>query len=284
MSADAPVSIGIPVRNGEDRISHAIRSVLAQDFADLELVISDNASTDGTEDVCRESPRDDHRVVYHRQPENIGLLNNFIAVMQLAGGELFSWVGDDDTLEPTYVSRCASVLHADDHLLLVTAQTRVTGPDGVAETARYEGDALASDDPLERFIEMLRLLNQDLVVIDPLSGLLRRRPVAAIPRKNMLREDQIYATKLAFAGPWGHVPDVLSNCVFDNVSRPVLARRLGVPVWQSKVATALQLGELLRVVQDLPLTAQQKWRARGRRCSSGTSVGTADESSARHRA
>ena len=73
-----PVSIGLPVRNAGDRIADVVRSVLAQDHQNLELLITDNASTDGTEEVCRELARSDSRIAYHRQPQNIGLLNNFV--------------------------------------------------------------------------------------------------------------------------------------------------------------------------------------------------------------
>ena len=71
--SDALVSVGLPVRNGADRIGEVVRSVLAQDYDHIELVICDNASTDHTEDVCRDLVRADSRIVYHRHQDNIGL-------------------------------------------------------------------------------------------------------------------------------------------------------------------------------------------------------------------
>ena len=67
------VSVCLPVYNGEQFVAEAIRSVLAQDFADFELIITDNASTDGTADICRQWCRADPRVRYHRAPVNRGL-------------------------------------------------------------------------------------------------------------------------------------------------------------------------------------------------------------------
>jgi len=78
------VSIGLPVRNAGSRVTEVVRSVMAQTHTDLELVISDNGSTDDTEDVCRTLAKEDDRIHYHRQPENIGLLNNFRFVMGTA--------------------------------------------------------------------------------------------------------------------------------------------------------------------------------------------------------
>ncbi len=80
------VSIGLPVRNGEKHVEKVVRSVLGQDHEYIELVISDNASTDGTEEICRELARSDQRIAYFRQPENIGLINNNIRTKQLTHG------------------------------------------------------------------------------------------------------------------------------------------------------------------------------------------------------
>ena len=66
------VTIALPVLNGADTVEGVARRVLDQDYHNVELLISDNASTDGTEDVCRELARADSRVRYHRQPHNIG--------------------------------------------------------------------------------------------------------------------------------------------------------------------------------------------------------------------
>lgn len=260
--AEPLVSIGLPVRNAGSRVADVVRSVLAQDHARLELVISDNASTDDTEEVCRELARSDPRIAYHRQAENIGLLNNFEYAIRAARGTFFRWIGDDDELAPTYVSRCLREFAADPRLLLVTTGVAYAGPDGVTESAEYHETALGSDDPVERFIEMLRLLNESYLLIDPLYGMMRREPVAAIPRRNMLREDEVFATKLALAGPWRHVPEVLArrNWRRERIGR--VAARLGVPSWQSHFSNTLQCREILRWLPQAGLTAEQQRRAR----------------------
>ena len=261
-STDALVSVCLPVRNGAHRLEKVIRSVLAQNHDNLELVISDNASTDGTEELCRDLARGDARITYHRQPENVGLLNNFIAAMRLARGPFFRWVGDDDWLAPNCVSRCLKEFAADDRLILVTMQVSFVGVDGTTETAPYRGHALSSHDPVERFAEMLRLLNRSYLLIDPLYGLMRRAAIVPIPRRNMLREDQIFAGKMALAGPWGHVNEVLGQRGWRDETRPELARRLGVPAWHAHAATALQCRELLRYAGTADLDPAQRLRVR----------------------
>lgn len=256
------VSIGLPVRNAGDRVGDVVRSVLAQDHADVELLITDNASTDNTEEVCRELARSDSRIAYHRQPQNIGLLNNFVFAINAAKGTYYRWIGDDDELEPVFVSRCLERFEADPRLLMVTTGILYTGPDGAKDTAEYHGSGLDSDDPVTRLAEMLRMLNQSYLMIDPLYALMRREPVAAIPRRNMLREDEVFATKLALAGPWGHVPEVLAHRNWKHESASVIGARLGVPSWQWRFATTLQVREMLRWVRDAELTDDQRRRAR----------------------
>jgi glycosyltransferase involved in cell wall biosynthesis len=84
------VSIGMPVYNNKDTISDAIESILNQSFSDFELIISDNASTDGTEDICRSYEKKDSRITYIRQHENTGTYN-FIFLYEKAKGEFFMW-------------------------------------------------------------------------------------------------------------------------------------------------------------------------------------------------
>jgi glycosyltransferase involved in cell wall biosynthesis len=259
---DALVSIGLPVRNAEHRVAGVVRSVLSQDHENLELVISDNASTDDTEGVCRELAREDSRIVYHRQSENVGLLNNFVAAMRLARGTYFRWIGDDDSVAPTFVSRCLASFAADDRLVLVTTQVGFVGVDGVERTAAYEGNALSSGDPADRFVELLRLLNESYLLLDPLYGLMRRSTIAAIPRRNMLREDQVFAGKIALAGPWAHVPEVLARRKWTHGSPPPMTQRLGVPAWHARVADARQCWEMLRCLRDADLDPAQRARCR----------------------
>ena len=67
------LTIGLPVYNGQDFLPQALDALLGQSFRDFELIISDNASTDGTEEVCRRYAAQDDRIRYHRQPRNVGI-------------------------------------------------------------------------------------------------------------------------------------------------------------------------------------------------------------------
>jgi hypothetical protein len=257
------VSVGLPVRNGEDRVTTAIRSVLEQDHRDLELVVSDNASTDATEDVCRELARSDPRVRYVRQTLDLGLLGNFRATMRLSTGTFFRWIGDDDLIDPTYLTRCLEAFRQHPEALLVTTQLEYVAADGTTSTpTSYDGTALASPDPMVRLQAMLRLLNQSHLVVDPLYALMRREPVLAIPRRNTLREDELFATRLAVAGPWEHVPETLGQRHVRPGDLRAIARRLGVPAWQVRLTTGLLTRAMLADIARSELTSAQRRAAR----------------------
>lgn len=260
--ASTLVSVGLPVRNGADRLEHVVTSVLDQDHENLELVICDNASTDGTEDVCRRLAAHDSRIVYHRHACDVGMLNNFIATMRLASGAFFRWVGDDDWLHPRCLSGCLEAFADDDRIILVTNRLEYIGPDGHTNTVAHDGAAWRSDDPVTRFAEVLRLLTEPFFPVDPLYALFRRDRVVRIERRNMLNEDQVFATKLALAGPWAHVTDVTTQRNWKPEPLSSLARRLDVPLWQARFANTLQCREMLRWLDNCDLDRRQRRRAR----------------------
>jgi cellulose synthase/poly-beta-1,6-N-acetylglucosamine synthase-like glycosyltransferase len=66
------LTIGLPVYNGEKYVAESIEALLCQSFKDFELIISDNASTDSTGDIARRYEKQDSRVRYFRQPQNVG--------------------------------------------------------------------------------------------------------------------------------------------------------------------------------------------------------------------
>lgn len=97
------VSIGMPVYNGENYISEALDSLLAQTFTDFELIISDNASTDGTQAICEAYARKDGRIRYLRQDKNLGFGNNFEYVLDYSTGKYFMWAAHDDMWAPNWL-------------------------------------------------------------------------------------------------------------------------------------------------------------------------------------
>jgi len=164
------VSIGLPVYNGAAYVAKAIESVLQQDYDDFELVISDNASTDGTKDICRHYMKVDRRVRYHRNTENIGSGPNYRQVLELSQGRFFKWLPHDDLCYPQFLSRCVPVLrNSGPTVALVYPRCELI--DGEGRPCGIASDRIASSHPkrYRRFATVLRGLSYCY----PVEGLFR---------------------------------------------------------------------------------------------------------------
>lgn len=151
MVESAPaLTIGLPVYNGARYLEKAVESIVGQSYADFELIISDNDSTDDTESIAREFVRRDPRVTYRRNPENVGLSANFNLVVPLARGRFFKWAAADDELRPTLVERCIEVLLADPGVVLAYPRTEFIDGEGRVLGLSDPGWHLVSDDPSKR--------------------------------------------------------------------------------------------------------------------------------------
>ena len=119
------VSLCVPTYNRAAALAKALASAQAQSFADLEILVVDNHSTDDTEALVREAARADPRIRYVRHAENIGLARNFSACIEEARGELIKFLCDDDWLERDCVARLVDALSGSGAALAACARTIV---------------------------------------------------------------------------------------------------------------------------------------------------------------
>ena len=130
MSDKPRLSIGLPVYNGQRFIRATLDALLAQTFADFELVICDNCSTDATEEICREYAARDPRVRYFRTDHNLGPAPNYNRCFELARGERFKWSAADDTVAPNFLEKCVAELDRDPALAGCYTRTTEIDADG----------------------------------------------------------------------------------------------------------------------------------------------------------
>jgi glycosyltransferase involved in cell wall biosynthesis len=155
MSTAPRLTIGLPVYNGEKYIAESLEALLGQSFTDFELIISDNASTDSTGDICRRYEEQDSRVRYFRQPRNIGLAPNHNFVAEQARGELFKWASNDDLYARELVERCIDALDKYPDVVLVHSWTaKVDNSGTVIEAFKYPLSTASPRAP-ERFRSLL---------------------------------------------------------------------------------------------------------------------------------
>lgn len=168
------VSIGVPVYNGERFLKQALDSLLAQSYVDFELIISDNASTDGTEEICRLYASADPRVRYFRNTRNTGVGCNFNRVFELARGEYFKWASADDVCGVEHLARCIEVLRHDSTVVLACSKTRFIDENGTSLDINDPGWDLRSESAHER----LRYVIQAGHWVNPHYGLMRADALA----------------------------------------------------------------------------------------------------------
>lgn len=206
---DSPiVSIGLPTLDGERYLARALESLLAQDHADLEIVVSDNASSDRTPDIVREFRERDPRVRLERLDRRVSAAQNFNRVFARTSGPFFMWAADDDLWAPSYVSRCLAALEARPDAVMASTGLRFIDPDGAvmeADYARYDNPDLSSPSQVERVRRLLRRGGWYQVY-----GLARRD---ALARTRLFQDvygpDVVLVLELALLGPILRIPDPL---------------------------------------------------------------------------
>ena len=151
------VSIGMPVYNGEQYVQVSIESILNQTFQDFKLIISDNASTDRTQEICQKYADQDNRISYHRNIENIGGPSNYNRVFELSSSKYFKWAAYDDVLAPEFLRKCVNVLDNDPSIILCHSKTGRIDKDGNLLDYYNRGmlKRISSPRPHERFGDLI---------------------------------------------------------------------------------------------------------------------------------
>ena len=199
------LSVGLPVYNGEDYLTESIEALLGQTFEDFELIISDNASTDGTADICRRYAKQDSRIRYIRQSRNLGCNPNHNFVIQQARGELFKLASDDDLYARDLLKRCIDALDESPHFVLAQSWSAIIDASGtVVNLVNYPVDTDAPRAP-DRFRSMLF----DGWGDDD-GGVIRTSVLRQVtPYDSYHFADRVFTTEVGLHGPFYQVPDYL---------------------------------------------------------------------------
>jgi glycosyltransferase involved in cell wall biosynthesis len=200
------VSIGVPVYNGERFLRQALDSLVNQTYSDFELIISDNASTDGTPEICKDYAGRDPRIRYIRQPINIGVARNWNALVHEARGVYFKWAPASDYCAPQMLERCIEAMNADPGIVLCYGKTLLVDEDG-HPVELYEHDTSISEPrPSERFARVCTQLwlNNIMCGVLRLDVLRRTRLHRVYPHS-----DLALMAELALYGRFQLLDDVL---------------------------------------------------------------------------
>lgn len=206
-----PVSIGLPVFNGERFLEAAIEGVLAQTWSDFELIVCDNASTDATEDICRKFAAHDPRICFYRNDKNVGAAENFNNVFRWSKGRYFKWCAHDDICDPDFLRCCVEVLEANpETVLCYTKQVDIDDDGNFLRENPYGFDPQLPL-PHQRFASIMEFVRGAPAIWGLIrADVLRRTPLIA----------KYYASDLVLLAEL-----TLHGC-FHEVPRPLLRHRI----------------------------------------------------------
>jgi glycosyltransferase involved in cell wall biosynthesis len=200
------LTIAVPVYNGERYLRETFECINAQTFSDFEVVISDNASTDGTEWICRDFAARDPRVRYVRNIRNVGMATNFERLVELARGEYFKLATADDRFDARLVAECVAVLDAHPEVALCYGKTTLIDEDG--KTIRQYEDNLDLREPRARTRYWLAI--QRLRLVNVLHGVIRTAALRrAGPLGTYVGADMVLVPGLALQGQFRELPEFL---------------------------------------------------------------------------
>lgn len=252
------VSIGLPVYNGARYLRSALDSLLAQDYKDFEIIISDNASDDETENICRDYAARDARIRYSRVEQNMGPVWNAVRTYESARGEYFLLAAHDDLRHPQYLSRCVAELERNPRALFCCTEVNFVDADGNDVTDVLPVRTLRPTGPTPRI--RLRALARSTFWLDLYS--LLRTPVLkeTIFGQERWGGDLLITSALCLRGEVAVVPERLFSyrCFLDKSAEDiaqVLDPRGGVAV--SWLGLTL---DMLRNIRQAPLATTEKIR------------------------
>ncbi len=206
LNQDRPlVSIGVPVYNEQEHLAQALDSLLAQDYENIEIIISDNASTDETQQICQAYAAKDARVRYERNEANIGGIQNFNRVFDLSRGEFFMWAAGHDIREPTQVSGCMKVLMEDENIVL--CYSRVISVDEACQPIQE----------IHEYLDTRNIEDWKVRINVVLWGLYGGFPIYGVFRSQALKQTSVYLEvvspdmslliELAIVGRFAYIPE-----------------------------------------------------------------------------
>jgi glycosyltransferase involved in cell wall biosynthesis len=257
------VSVGLAVFNGERYLEEAVRSILSQSWEDFELILSDNASTDQTQAICRRFAEQDPRIRYYRNPTNIGGANNENRTFELSRGQYFRWAAHDDVCAPDLLAKCVSVLDGNPEIVICYSQVVEIDEHGTRGRVISRNNA-SSARPHERFATIAS--SKDFC--EETYGLIRSEILRRTRlQQNYTASDRTLLCELSLYGPFHEIQEPLffkrfhaKNVYTDWRARMVwfdsaLEGKIMFPFW-------MQLGDYFETIRRADVPASVKRRCR----------------------
>lgn len=195
------VTIGMPLFNEEQFLQSALLSMLEQNYENIEIIISDNCSTDKTVEICKNFTQQYSHLSIYQTDRNIGSLANFIRVLEMAQGQYFLWAAGHDLWSKNYISECVNALEAHDNATIAFGTPSWINANGLPFNRQPSWFDTRSMSSVERFYTVF------WGSMNPILGVIRRESLLKTPIINTVGSDLIMLSNLALLGEFIHVPE-----------------------------------------------------------------------------
>lgn len=192
------VSIGIPIFNEGTFIQQSLDALLTQDYQNIEIIISDNASTDETEKICVEYAAKYEWVHYHRFNKNQGPAKNFDYVLQAATGKYFMWAAGHDLWAKNYLSACIEMLENHPTAIIAYGSSQWINEQNETFGRQYGWVDTRGMDIIARYFTIF------WGNMHPILGVIRTKAIQNCPIYNTVGADLILLSNLILKGDFIH--------------------------------------------------------------------------------
>jgi glycosyltransferase involved in cell wall biosynthesis len=256
------VSVGIPVYNGENFLEAALDSILAQTYANLEIIICDNASTDRTSAICARYAARDKRVNYVRNEQNLGAAKNYNSTVELSQGKYFKWASHDDICAPKFIEHCVAELEREPAVVLAYPKTIVIDGHGNIRDEEFEDHYdIRGEAPHERYREF----TETPLDCNPVFGVIRMSALMKTPCIGAYESsDRVLLGELALLGRIHEVPERLFYRRYHKrISTYAHTTKESMAAWfdphsRGKFTRLRRFVEYLRSLYRVPLSFSQR--------------------------
>lgn len=193
------VSIGMPVYNEEKYIRASIEALLAQDYENIEIILSDNASNDNTSSICKELADANSNITFHQFNVNVGITRNFNHVLENSSGEYFMWASGHDLWSTNYITECVKIMINNPQAVISFGSSQWIDQDSQIMQSRQFG--WADTRGLDVFSRYIYAFWGNM---HPILGVIKKEKLLEKPAINTAGTDMIILCRLSLEGDFTH--------------------------------------------------------------------------------
>jgi glycosyltransferase involved in cell wall biosynthesis len=200
------VTVGVPVYNGEEYIQSALDSLLSQIYQNIKIVISDNASVDHTAEICQEYEKKYKKIRYYKNDVNYGSVYNYNKLVDLSDGKYFMWASSHDLWDPSFISKCVSIMEEEKNVVLVYSRTLLIDTDNKPLMITPDEIDTRGMNAVSRYVSII----SNLQWCNMFSGVIRRNALIKCERlKDTIGPDNTFLAELSLRGSFAQIKEKL---------------------------------------------------------------------------